>query len=235
MTIARASQAPFGSILFEQDPLIWMADSEVFAKPQQQRSRDALCRVVTSAVALFSQQGFASTRVSDIARHAKVPIGTVYQYFADKEALLVAIFAAYRDCRMREIHELCTSAQARAASPRQLIELHLDIVFSAFTVDAGLLRLIELRRLEDPTMHRKQSDANEQVAGLIADLLVLKMPGRNEDELRRQVLYVHSIIRGAVVWSILPAGGEIGKGLKVTDSAFATEALTMSLRYLGID
>lgn len=229
------AQSPLGSIRFEQDPIRWMEQSEVFTKPQQQRSRDALCRVVTSAVALFSQQGFAATRVSDIAQHAQVPVGTVYQYFADKEALLIAIFAGYRDCRMREIRELCSSAEARAAPPRELIALHLDIVFSAFTVDAGLLRLIELRRLEDPRMHFKQSEANEQVADLIADLLVDKMPDRDEQELRKQVLYVHSIIRGAVVWSVLPPGGEIGEGLKVTDSAFAAEAYKMSLRYLGID
>lgn len=227
-------RAPFGSIAFETDPVRWMEDSEAFTRPQQQRSREALSRIVTTAVSLFSESGFEATRVTDIARHARVPVGTVYQHFADKEALLAAIVAGYRQCRMREITALCTSREVLAASPRELIELHLDIVFSAFTVDNGLLRLIERRRLEDHAVHQDQSTANEVVATLIADRLVERMPERDPDELRRQVLYVHSIIRGAVVWSVLPTGGELGRGLKITDTAFAAEALRMSLRYLEI-
>lgn len=235
MTLHRVPQAPLGSIAFEQDPVRWMEGSEVFIRPQQQRSRDALNRIVTSAVALFSRGGFEATRMSDIAREAGVPVGTVYQHFADKEAMLAAIVAGYRACRMREITGLCETPEALAASPRQLVELHLDIVFSAFSVDAGLLRLIERRRLEDAQVHRDQSSANDVVAGLIADRLVETLPGRDPDQLRRQVHYAHSIIRGAVVWSVLPAGGELGHGLKVTDTEFAAEALTMALRYLRID
>lgn len=235
VTLQRDPHAPFGSIAFDQDPARWMEGSAAFTRPQQQRSRDALTRIVASAVALFSRNGFDATRVADIASDAGVPVGSVYQHFADKEALLATIVAGYRACRMREIRELCTSAEARAASPRQLVELHLDIVFSAFSADAGLLRLIERKRLEDIGVHRDQSAANDIVATLIADRLVERLPERDADELRRQVHYAHSIIRGAVVWSVLPSGGELGQGLKVTDTAFAAEALKMALRYLGID
>jgi len=225
----------FGSIPFEQNPVRWMERSEAFARPRQQRSRERLERVVTSAVALFAKRGFEATRMTDIASHAQVPVGTVYQHFADKDALLGAIVQSYRACRMQEIHDLCTSAEARAASPAELVRLHLDIVFSAFTCDAGLLRLIERMRLENSAVHREQSGANETVAGLIADRLIEKLPGRDPVQLRRQVFYLHSIIRGAVVWSVLPTGGELGAGLQVTDNSFAQEALLMSLRYLALE
>ncbi|MFA7439721.1 MAG: TetR/AcrR family transcriptional regulator [Sphingomonadaceae bacterium] len=232
--IHRSPGAPFGTIPFEQDPMRWMESCESIAQPRQQRSKDALRRIVTSAVSLFSGKGWEATRVTDIAAHAGVPVGTVYQRFGDKEALLDTIVQAYRLYRMQEIRELCTSPEALAASPRELIGLHLDIVFSAFTADAGLLRLLERRRLVDAVVHKDQSDANEQVASLIGDRLVEKMPERDPVELRRQVLYAHSIIRGAVVWSILPSDGELGQGLKVTDTDFAREALRMALRYLNI-
>ena len=234
MTIQRDPHAAFGTIPFEADPIRWMEGSEVFERPRQQRSRDALGRIIVAAVKLFSESGFDTTRVADVAAEAEVPVGTVYKYFADKDALLAAIVEAFRRCRMREIRELCTSEAALAASPRELVELHLDIVFSAFRLDSGLLRLIERRRLEDPGTHHDQSAANEIVAGLIADRLVEKLPERDPGELRRQVHYAHSIIRGAVVWSELPAGGEMGQGLKVTDMEFARQALLMALRYLRI-
>lgn len=234
MTIHRDPNAAFGTIPFESDPIRWMQGSEVFERPRQQRSRDALGRIIVAALKLFSESGFDATRVADVAAEAEVPVGTVYKHFADKDALLAAIVEGYRRCRMREIAELCTSQAALVATPRELVELHLDIVFSAFTLDSGLLRLIERRRLEDPGTHHDQSAANEIVAGLIADRLVEKLPDRDPAELRRQVHYAHSIIRGAVVWSELPAGGEMGQGLKVTDMEFARQALLMALRYLQI-
>lgn len=235
MALTRKLDAPLGAISFETDPVCWLERCAAFSQPQQKRSREALERIIRSGNRLFAANGFEATRIADIVEDAGVPTGTFYQRFADKEALLDAIVAGYRACRMREIRELCTSAEAHAAGPRQIIELHIDIVFSAFATDTGLLRLIERRRLEFPQVHHDQSAANDIVAGLIADLLVKALPARDADELRRQVLYAHSIIRGAVVWSTLPAGGEQGKGLKVTDTAFATEALTMALRYLQID
>ena len=234
MTIHRDPSAAFGTIPFEADPIRRMENSDVFEKPRQQRSRDALGRIIVAALRLFSESGFDATRVADVAAEAEVPVGTVYKHFADKDALLAAIVEGYRSCRMREIGELCTSEAALAATPRELVELHLDIVFSAFTLDSGLLRLIERRRLEDPGTHQDQSAANEIVAALIADRLVEKLPDRDPDELRQQVHYAHSIIRGAVVWSELPAGGEMGQGLKVTDMEFARQALLMALRYLRI-
>lgn len=235
MPATRNLDAPIGAITFESDPVRWLDRCAAFTQPQQKRSREALERIIRSGTRLFSANGFEATRIADIVEDAGVPTGTFYQRFADKEALLDAIVAGYRACRMREIRKLCTSAEALAAGPRQIIELHIDIVFSAFASDTGLLRLIERRRLENGQVHHDQSAANDIVAGHIADLLVAALPQRDPVKLRRQVLYAHSIIRGAVVWSTLPAGGEQGPGLKVTDTAFATEALTMALRYLEID
>lgn len=235
MAVTRKLDAPIGAITFETDPVHWLDQCASFAQPQQKRSREALDRIIRAGTRLFAANGFEATRIADIVEDAGVPTGTFYQRFADKEALLDAIIAGYRTCRMREIRSLCTSAEALAASPRQIIELHIDIVFSAFARDTGLLRLIERRRLENPEVHHDQSVANDVVAGLIADLLIAALPTRDPAELRRQVLYTHSIIRGAVVWSTLPKGGEQGRGLKVTDTVFAAEALTMALRYLELD
>jgi AcrR family transcriptional regulator len=48
--------------------------------------------LVESAAEVFSNQGFTSTRVADIAQHAGVAKGTVYEYFASKEELFFAVF-----------------------------------------------------------------------------------------------------------------------------------------------
>lgn len=235
MLPVRIPDAPIGSIRFETDPVKWIEECPAIVRPQQQRSRAAMERIVRAATRLFATAGFDNTRIADIIEEAGIPTGTFYQRFADKEALLDTIIAGYRACRMREIRQLCTSREALAASPRQIVELHIDIVFSAFSTDTGLLRVIERRRLENPAVHLDQSQANDIVAGLIASLLVAALPDRDPEQVRREVIYAHSIIRGAVVWSTLPADGEVGRGLKVTDADFAREALIMALRYLRLD
>ncbi len=49
-------------------------------------------RILNAAINAFSSQGFYRTRITDIARAAKVADGTVYLYFESKEQLLAAIF-----------------------------------------------------------------------------------------------------------------------------------------------
>lgn len=44
--------------------------------------------VLDAALALFTEKGFAATRVDDIAKHAGLSKGAVYLYFPSKEALL---------------------------------------------------------------------------------------------------------------------------------------------------
>lgn len=41
---------------------------------------------------VFARKGFAGARVSDVAREAGVADGTIYLYFASKDAILIAIF-----------------------------------------------------------------------------------------------------------------------------------------------
>lgn len=223
-----------GGIPFERDPMIWLANSNNYVVPHQQRSRVALERIITAAVRLFASKGFDATRVSEIAADAGVPIGTVYQRFADKGAILQTVIDGYRASRMNEIRALCDSPYARDCAPSEVVALHVNIVFSAFRTDTGLLRLLERRRLDDTQTHLDQSNANSEVASLIAGLLIRKLPERDPDELKRRVYYVHGIIRGSVVWSILPESGELGPGLGIADPAFAEAALQMALAYLDL-
>lgn len=44
-----------------------------------------------SAVYLFSSKGFAATSIQDIVAHSGFSVGTVYNYFANKEELLTSL------------------------------------------------------------------------------------------------------------------------------------------------
>ncbi len=48
-------------------------------------------RIINSATALFAEKGFNDTSMLEIAKKAEVAEGTVYEYFRNKESLLISI------------------------------------------------------------------------------------------------------------------------------------------------
>ena len=53
-------------------------------------------RIIQSAVMVFSQKGYASATVADIAARAEIGKGTIYEYFNSKEDLFFAVFEWYK-------------------------------------------------------------------------------------------------------------------------------------------
>ena len=62
------------------------------AAPKRERRKDARPReLLDAALALFVEQGFAATKVEDVAKRAGVSKGTLFLYFATKEELFKAV------------------------------------------------------------------------------------------------------------------------------------------------
>jgi AcrR family transcriptional regulator len=84
----------------------------------KQRQREA---IVQAAVGLFRERGFAETRVQDILDRAEISLGTFYNYFPGKHAVLdefgADLVASYVDLAR---HELEASDQAVATRVRAL-------------------------------------------------------------------------------------------------------------------
>lgn len=62
------------------------------ASERRGRGADKRRRIVASAVRVFAAKGYHETRISDIAREAKIAYGLVYHYFKNKEEILDTIF-----------------------------------------------------------------------------------------------------------------------------------------------
>lgn len=59
--------------------------------PSQQRSRETVEAIVEAAAQVFERHGYAAGTTNRIAERAGVSIGTLYQYFSDKDAVLTAV------------------------------------------------------------------------------------------------------------------------------------------------
>lgn len=127
--------------------------------PRQQRSRETVSWILTAATQLFTTHGYHETTTNKIADRAGVSIGSLYQYFPNKDALLVEL----ADRHMQEAAEQATAAIARASAERGTLadllrtlvttvaELHSESALHQLLMEHALRSpelLPRLRRLE---------------------------------------------------------------------------------------
>jgi len=90
------------------------------AKPRWRRRKDARPEeIITAALAVFADRGFAATTLEDVARKAGVTKGTIYLYFENKDALFKALI---RQTIVPVIAKGEAIAQAFTGSARELFE-----------------------------------------------------------------------------------------------------------------
>lgn len=64
-------------------------------KPRQARSQERVNRILNVAEKMFVTEGYSATTTNAIAARAGVSIGSLYQFFPDKNAIVQAIAARY--------------------------------------------------------------------------------------------------------------------------------------------
>lgn len=85
-------------------------------KLAQQRSRDRRERIVSAATRLFGRRGIARTSLTDVARLARLPLPSLYDYFEDKQDLVAAV----PEANYRALYERLTADLAGSKrSPRR--------------------------------------------------------------------------------------------------------------------
>ncbi len=132
------------------------------AVPTQERSRRRLETILDAATTLFADQGFEAVTVDAIAKSAGTPIGSVYQFFADKRAVFVAL-AERSNQRTEEAFEVL--ARTALAEPRPPWAVMLDAVIDGFA----------LLSAHDPTfraINRNLGHADLEAEALVHESLV---------------------------------------------------------------
>jgi AcrR family transcriptional regulator len=70
-------------------------------QPRQARSQERVSQILDVAEQMFIAEGYSATTTNAIATRAKVPIGSLYQFFPDKTAIVQALTGRY----MEQLHQ----------------------------------------------------------------------------------------------------------------------------------
>jgi AcrR family transcriptional regulator len=104
---------------------------------------ESRARILTSALRLFAQHGYAATSVRMIARDAGISQGLLYNYYDGKEELLRAIF----EQSMRDVQESFELA-AGGTTPGEQIERLVRSAFSIVRENLSFWRLTYQLRMQ---------------------------------------------------------------------------------------
>jgi AcrR family transcriptional regulator len=84
----------------------------------QRRKEARPQEILSAALSVFAERGYAATRLEDVARRAGVTKGTLYLYFANKEELFKAVI---RGTLVRELMRITGGGEASPVSIDDMI------------------------------------------------------------------------------------------------------------------
>jgi AcrR family transcriptional regulator len=133
--------------------------------PTQARSRKRVERVLDAAAAMVVRDGVEALTTRDIASESGVPVASLYQYFADKEAVLLAL--AQRDMDEMDA-EVAAALVDLESGPALTVASVVRATMTAFVRVYHRRRAfveIYLRGRTNAAVHRFGREHNERVAG----------------------------------------------------------------------
>ncbi|MEU5535040.1 TetR/AcrR family transcriptional regulator [Streptomyces sp. NPDC020362] len=73
--------------------------------PVQKRSAERFERLLDACAELLDEVGYAALTTKEVARRAEVPIGTLYQFFSDREGLIGALAARNLESFLKRVSD----------------------------------------------------------------------------------------------------------------------------------
>ncbi len=149
-----------------------MFDNAVLArkKPQQERSRMTVDAILQASAEMFAKLGYAATTTNKVAVRAGVSVGSLYQYYPNKDALLMELLERHH----ADVEGVLAIALSRLADPQIPLEdgirqLVCDLV-ALHRADLHLSRALSTAVLtQSAAEHRNESDDHHrQIAEMLA-------------------------------------------------------------------
>jgi AcrR family transcriptional regulator len=165
-------------------------------RKRQERGARRVEAIVAAAAALFAERGFDGTSMNAIAKASGMTIGSLYQYFPNRDAIVDAVAESYL-AAWRTEKDTALALTPADASLHEFIGRGVLSLFAFHTTYAGVKAFLDA----DPRRAASIRTIHEEVA-VFAPVFGRWYPGRPFEELARVVFVASSIIRGSA--SALP-------------------------------
>jgi AcrR family transcriptional regulator len=108
--------------------------------PRQSRSRETADAIVEAAARVFAESGLERATTTRVAEVAGVSVGSLYQYFPDKNALIEAIFE--RESRYLEARLVDLVGELGISDIPRVVRAYVELTIQTFEERAVLYRVL---------------------------------------------------------------------------------------------
>lgn len=138
-------------------------------KPVQRRSEATVDTILEAAAQIFRTYGAKGATTNRIAERAGVSIGSLYQYFPNKEALLVALMERHIGSSIEMLGKVLQ--RSANASPNERVRAAVTCVLDIHMEDPDLHRVIFEEAPRPPHVNRKLEDGEMLMRAALEALL----------------------------------------------------------------
>jgi len=167
--------------------------------PRQERARATVAAITEAAGQLLVEGGYAKVSTNLIARRAGVSVGSLYQYFPNKEAIFAAILEGHAG-EMKTLGEQALVTMADPAVPfpaalRQVLESMVDVRYR----DDELMQALAVELSQVCPGFKKSAEEEAALVDRIAKIVAVRPDCRCE---RAEVAarLVLTICQGLTKW-----------------------------------
>lgn len=172
------------------------AKAEARRLPSQKRSRERVERMLAAASGLIAEQGSDALKMRDVAERAGVPIGSLYQFFPDKGAVIRALAERITTEGRVCIAEALTPVRD-AEDFRRAFNGLVDTYYALFLAEP-VMRDIWSGTQADRTLRALELSDSRASAALLAKALLAAQCGGDREAAERTAFFVWQLGEAAV-------------------------------------
>ena len=148
-------------------------------QPLQQRSRETVAVILEAAARVLEARGLEGYNTNAVAERGGISVGSVYQYFPNKDALTLALIGRFEQALLEKVQDAVATSEGKSltASLNLVIRAQLEV----HAERAGLNRILETE--ED----RLRPASAEPAAASELKQLVAVLLARHSREIGRPV------------------------------------------------
>jgi AcrR family transcriptional regulator len=169
-------------------------------RPVQQRSAERLEIILQGARELICESGAESLKMSELAARAGISIGSLYQYFPERSAVVAALAQRYNEHGVECVRETLKNVASAEALRRALCDV-VDGYYEIFLTEP-VMRDIWAGALADKSLQSIDEEDCRAHAALIRDAMRRAFPKSRktfEDEAHLLSTLISAVVRYAVV------------------------------------
>jgi AcrR family transcriptional regulator len=171
-------------------------------KRKEQITKTRQKQITDAALAVFSAKGFGNSTVADIADAAGIGVGTIYNYYKDKQDLLISLIA--QSLISTDLVKLLGNPQAR--NNEELMQLLLEerLAFGLDNAQKMLFLFFEIQR--DPRLrHQYAAEVVSPLLNKLEKYIIAQVKNGSFRKVDAKVIartFAASIIGNAVLYRL---------------------------------